>query len=137
MKSYILAAAGPLLLALCVFSPALAVDGEPYIHDPSTITQCDGKFYVYGTGGGGLISDAGWTWHTGAVRPGGGVAPDVIHIGDRYYMSYARGGGGMGGGHASGVHIMWTKTLDPKSPDFKFNRSEEHTSELQSPCNLV
>jgi arabinan endo-1,5-alpha-L-arabinosidase len=121
MKSYILAAAGPILLALCVFSPALAVDGEPYIHDPSTVIQCDGKFYVFGTGGGGLISDDGWTWHSGAVRPGGGVAPDVIHIGDRYYMTYARGGGGMGGGHASGVHVMWSKTLDPKSPDFGFN----------------
>jgi arabinan endo-1,5-alpha-L-arabinosidase len=121
MKSYILAAAVPTLLAICVFRPALAVDGEPYIHDPSTVIQCDGKFYVFGTGGGGLISDDGWTWHNGAVRPGGGVAPDVIHIGDRYYMSYARGGGGMGGGHASGVHVMWSKTLDPKSPDFGFN----------------
>jgi arabinan endo-1,5-alpha-L-arabinosidase len=55
------------------------------------------------------------------VRPGGGVAPDVIHIGDRYYVSYARGGGGLAGGHASDVHVMWTKTLDPKSPDFGFN----------------
>ena len=68
-----------------------------------------------------MISDDGWTWHSGAVRPGGGVAPDVIQIGDRYYVSYARGGGGLGGGHASDVHIMWTKTLDPKSPDFGFN----------------
>jgi arabinan endo-1,5-alpha-L-arabinosidase len=121
MKSYLLAAGVPALLALCVFSPAFAVDGEPYIHDPSTVIFCDGKFYVFGTGGGGLISDDGWTWHAGAVRPGGGVAPDVIHIGDRYYVTYARGGGGLGGGHASGVHIMWTKTLDPKSPDFGFN----------------
>jgi arabinan endo-1,5-alpha-L-arabinosidase len=120
MKSYIFAAGASILLAVCVFSPALAVDGEPYIHDPSTIIQCDGKFYTYGTGGGGLISDDGWTWHPGAVRPGGGVAPDVIHIGDRYYMAYARGGGGLGGGHASGVHVMWSKTLDPKSPDFAF-----------------
>ena len=83
--------------------------------------QCDGKYYTFGTGGGGLISDDGWTWHSGAVRPGGGVAPDVIKIGDRYYVAYARGGGGLAGGHASNVHIMWTKTLDPKSPDFGFN----------------
>jgi arabinan endo-1,5-alpha-L-arabinosidase len=26
----------------------------------------------------------------------------------------------MSGGHASNVHVMWTKTLDPKSPDFGF-----------------
>src|ERR1017187_8266911 len=122
MKSHILAAAFLLAAAVRTLpAQAPALDGEPYIHDPSTIMQCEGKFYTFGTGGGGLISGDGWTWHTGAVRPGGGVAPDVIHIGDRYYMSYARGGGGMGGGHASGVHIMWTKTLDPKSPDFKFN----------------
>jgi arabinan endo-1,5-alpha-L-arabinosidase len=120
MKSYLLAAAVPAVLAVSALSPLLAVDGEPYIHDPSTVIQCDGKFYTFGTGGGGLISDDGWTWHSGAVRPGGGVAPDVIHIGDRYYMSYAKGGGGMSGGHASNVHIMWTKTLDPKSPDFGF-----------------
>lgn len=97
-----------------------ALDGQPYIHDPSTIMMCDGKFYTFGTGGGGLVSDDGWTWKGGAVRPGGGVAPDVIHLGDRYYVSYAKGGGGLAGGHASNVYVMWTKTLDPKSPEFGF-----------------
>jgi len=27
----------------------------------------------------------------------------------------------MSGGHASNVHVMWTKTLDPKSPDFGYH----------------
>jgi len=120
MKSRILAAALPALLLLFMSYTALAQTGKPYIHDPSTIMQCDGKFYTFGTGGGGLISDDGWTWHSGAVRPGGGVAPDIIHIGDRYYVSYAKGGGGLAGGHASNVHVMWTRTLDPQSPDFGF-----------------
>jgi len=120
MKSRILAAALPALLFLFMSHTALAQTGKPYIHDPSTIMQCDGKFYTFGTGGGGLISDDGWTWHSGAVRPGGGVAPDIIHIGDRYYVSYAKGGGGLAGGHASNVHVMWTRTLDPQSPDFGF-----------------
>lgn len=40
--------------------------GQPYIHDPSTIAECDGKYYTFGTGGGGLISDDGWSWHSGA-----------------------------------------------------------------------
>ncbi len=35
-------------------------------------------------------------------------------------MSYAKGGGGLAGGHASNVYVMWTKTLDPNSPDFGF-----------------
>src|SRR5579871_167915 len=102
---------GAVVLALLSFGvprPVLALDGEPYIHDPSTVIFCEGKFYTFGTGGGGLISDDGWTWHSGATRPGGGVAPDVVKIGDRYYMAYARGGGGLGGGHASGVHVMWS-----------------------------
>ena len=121
MKSNSLAAAVAALCSFGLSSAAAALDGEPYIHDPSTIVLSDGKFYTFGTGGGGLISEDGWTWHGGAARPGGGVAPDVIHIGDRYYMSYAKGGGGLAGGHTSNVHVMWTKTLDPKSPDFGFN----------------
>jgi arabinan endo-1,5-alpha-L-arabinosidase len=95
--------------------------GEPFIHDPSTIAKSDGKYYTFGTGAGGLVSDDGWTWHRGGVRPGGGVAPDIIHIGDRYYVAYAVGGGGMNGGHASNVKVMWTKSLDPKSPDFGYH----------------
>ena len=127
MKRHLLAAAVAALAAMVpapLFAqsrPAPALDGEPYIHDPSTVTFCDGKFYTFGTGGGGLTSDDGWTWRSGAVRPGGGVAPDVIHIGNRYYVTYARGGGGLSGGHASNVYVMWTKTLDPNSPDFGFH----------------
>ena len=120
MKSCILTATVSTLLSFWLCGVALAQVGEPYIHDPSTIILCDGKYYTFGTGGGGLISEDGWTWHGGAVRPGGGVAPDVIHIGDRYYMAYAKGGGGLAGGHASNVYVMWTRTLDPKSPDFGF-----------------
>ena len=122
MKSHILAASVLLAASVPTLSAqAQALDGEPYIHDPSTVTQCEGKFYAFGTGGGGLISDDGWTWHSGAVRPGGGAAPDVIHIGDRYYVAYGSTGGGLNGGHAGTIHTMWSKTLDPKSPDFKFN----------------
>ncbi len=124
MKSRILAAgilmitAVPILLSSGPAGPP-ALNGEPYIHDPSTVMMCDGKFYTFGTGG-GLISDDGWTWRSGAVRPGGGVAPDVIKIGDRYYVTYAKGGGGLAGGHASNVYVMWTRTLDPESPEFGF-----------------
>ena len=67
---------------------SVAQVGAPYIHDPSTIAECNGKYYTYGTGGGGLISDDGWSWHSGAERPGGGAAPDIIKIGDRYLCIY-------------------------------------------------
>ena len=122
MKTFFFPAAASLLLAFCASGPAWSqVAGEPYIHDPSTVVQSDGKYYTFGTGGGGLISDDGWTWHSGAVRPGGGLAPDVIKIGDRYYVAYASKGGGMSGGHAGAINTMWSKTLDPKSPEFGFH----------------
>jgi arabinan endo-1,5-alpha-L-arabinosidase len=120
LAGVLLVAAVPALLSFGPPGPP-ALDGEPYIHDPSTIMVCDGRFYTFGTGGGGLISDDGWTWHSGAVRPGGGLAPDAIRIGDRYYIAYASKGGGLAGGHAGAINTMWTRTLDPKSPDFGFH----------------
>jgi arabinan endo-1,5-alpha-L-arabinosidase len=95
--------------------------GDVFIHDPSTVIESDGKWYTFGTRGGGLASEDGWTWSSGPVRPGGGVAPDVIRIGDRYYVAYAVGGGGMNGGHASEVKVMWTRSLDPASPEFGYH----------------
>ena len=123
MKSHVLGVAVVTLLSLCASGTALAqLNGEPYIHDPSTVAYDNGKYYTFGTGSGGLISDdGGWTWHSGAVRTGGGVAPDIIKIGDKFFVAYAVGGGGMSGGHASNVKTMWTKTLDPKSPDFGYH----------------
>lgn len=108
------------LFSLSQSTPALALEGEPYIHDPSTIMLSDGKYFTFGTGGGGLISEDGWSWHSGATRPGGGAAPDAIKIGDRYLIAYGATGGGLGGGHSGRILTMWTKTLDPNSPDFKF-----------------
>jgi arabinan endo-1,5-alpha-L-arabinosidase len=120
MKYRILAALAAFLF-LWLSRPASALDGEPYIHDPSTIVFCDGKYYTFGTGGTGLASDDGWTWHGGFRVSGVGAAPDLIHLGDRYYMAYAGTGGGLGGGHAGAIHVMWSRTLDPKSPDYGFN----------------
>ena len=114
-----------LLLLSLPLAASFAQTGHPYIHDPSTIAQCDGKYYTFGTGGGGLISADGWTWHTGAVRPGGGAAPDVMKIGNRYLIIYGATGGGLGGGHNGRILTMWNKTLDPSSPDFKFTKPIE------------
>ena len=107
------------------FSRVAAQVGAPYIHDPSTIAECDGKYYTFGTGGGGLISEDGWSWHGGAERPGGGAAPDVLKIGDRYLVIYGATGGGLGGGHNGRILTMWNKTLDPQSPDFHFTQPVE------------
>ena len=117
---------------------ALAQEGQPWIHDPSTIMECDGKYYTFGTGGGGLISEDGWNWFGGAVRPGGGAAPDAIKIGDRYLIAYSATGGGLGGGHAGRVLTMWNKTLDPNSPDFGYTEAIEVAhSEIDEDCDAI
>ncbi|ESQ90470.1 hypothetical protein ABENE_12165 [Asticcacaulis benevestitus DSM 16100 = ATCC BAA-896] len=121
MKPKLRAAALLSVLSCLTSLPASAqLAGEPFIHDPATITASDGKYYTYGTGTGSLVSDDGWTWHSGAERPGRGLAPDIIKIGDRYYVAYAAGGGGMNGGHAGAIKLMWSRSLDPKSPDYGF-----------------
>lgn len=105
------------ILAAIWVSPAFALDGQIQIHDPSTIMQCDGIFYTYGTGGSCLVSDDGWTWRRG-VRPSrSGMAPDMIHIGDRYYMYVAAN---IGGQPRAAINMIWNKTLDPDSPDYKW-----------------
>jgi arabinan endo-1,5-alpha-L-arabinosidase len=88
--------------------PVLALDGQIGIHDPSTVIECDGKYYTYGTGGNPLVSDDGWTWRRGVTPLRTGAAPDVIHIGDRYFM------------YISGVTMISSKSLDTNSPDYKW-----------------
>lgn len=62
------------LLTFVSAGNALAQIGKPFIHDPSTIMECEGKYYTFGTRGGGLISEDGWTWNSGVKDPGGGAA---------------------------------------------------------------
>jgi arabinan endo-1,5-alpha-L-arabinosidase len=107
------------LLSVSITQTLSAQVGKPFIHDPSTIVECEGKYYSFGTGGGGLISEDGWTWNGGAVRPGGGAAPDAIKIGDRYLVVYGATGGASN--HKGAILTMWNKTLDPSSPDFKYS----------------
>lgn len=114
-KTYLIALGAVLVL---ITDTAIAQIGNPFIHDPSTIVECDGKYYTFGTGGGGLISDDGWKWDRGGVRPGGGAAPDAIKIGDRYLVAYGATGGSSN--HKGAILTMWNKTLDPGSPDFKY-----------------
>ena len=105
MKSSIRLAA---LTAMALTPSLFALDGTVGIHDPSTVIECAGKWYTYGTGGTPLVSDDGWTWRPGVRAARSGAAPDVVKVGDRYYM------------YISGVTMIWSKTLDPDSPDYKW-----------------
>jgi arabinan endo-1,5-alpha-L-arabinosidase len=114
---------------------AFALDGQIGIHDPSTIVQCDGKYYTYGTGGSALVSDDGWTWRAG-VRPArAGLAPDLIHIGDRYYMYVAAN---IGAQPKAAINMIWSKTLDPNSPDYKWEEGGVvASSDGVEDCNAI
>ena len=138
MKSRIALLGAVALVSIFASKTANAQVGAPYIHDPSTIVECDGKYYTFGTGGGGLISEDGWTWNSGAVRPGGGAAPDALKIGDRYLVGYSATGGGLGGGHAGRILTMWNKTLDPESPDFAYTEAVEVAASLvDEDCDAI
>ena len=106
-------------LALTIFLPvlpALALDGQINTHDPTTILLCNGKYYTYGTGSATMVSDDGWTWRRGASVPGGGgMGPDMIRVGDRYYMYVASN---IGQQPRSQIVMKSTKSLDPCSPDY-------------------
>jgi hypothetical protein len=107
------------ILAAIVFfrdSLVFALDGQIGIHDPSTVILCDGKFYTYGTGGMSLVSDDGWTWRRGTPLPRRGLAPDVIHLGNRYYLYIAANSGPT----KADINLLANKTLDPNSPDYKW-----------------
>jgi arabinan endo-1,5-alpha-L-arabinosidase len=103
--------------ACALASIAFALDGQIGIHDPSTVVLCNGKLYTYGTGGSSMVSDDGWTWRRGTALPRRGLAPDVIHLGDRYYVYVAAN---IGAQPKAAVNMIWSKTLDPDSPDYKW-----------------
>src|SRR5579863_4801933 len=120
---------------LVVGSAGLAVDGQVGIHDPSTIAICKGRFYTYGTGGNALVSDDGWTWRRGTQLPRRGLAPDIIHIGDRYYVYVAAN---IGAQPKAAINMIWSKSLDPDSPDYKWEEGGVvASSDGVEDCNAI
>jgi arabinan endo-1,5-alpha-L-arabinosidase len=118
---------------LPLLAPAAALDGDPAMHDPSTVIEHGGRYYVYATGNGlpFSVSDDGWTWRRGGAlmealpggRPGPAVlarggnntwAPDVIRIGERYYVYYSA----PGTQPRAAIGLLIGRTLDPQSPDY-------------------
>ena len=115
--------------------PLPALDGQPGLHDPSTVIAENGKYYVYATGAGLPISvsDDGWSWRrAGTVMqavPGGRAgadviarggnntwAPDVMKVGDRYFLYYSA----PGTQPKAAVGLLVGRTLDPGAPNYKW-----------------
>jgi arabinan endo-1,5-alpha-L-arabinosidase len=123
------------VIAAVLAPPLLALDGEPGMHDPSTVVVDEGRFYAFGTGNGLPISvsDDGWTWRrAGALmqalpggRPGPDVlarggnntwAPDLIRSDGKYFLYYSA----PGTQPKSAIGLLVGKTLNPDSPDYKW-----------------
>ena len=126
---------GAVVLAVLMVAPVLALDGQPGMHDPSTVVMQDGRFYVFATGAGLpiAISDDGWTWRRAGTlmqalaggKPGPEVlarggnntwAPDVIRSGDKYFVYYSA----PGTQPKSAIGLLIGATLDPGSPNYKW-----------------
>ncbi len=122
-----------LAITLLLTASLTALDGDPAIHDPSTVVVESGRYYTFGTGGGIpiLASDDGWTWERiGSVADGveGGLpaesvlarggrntwAPDVIKSGDRYFLYYSA----PAMQPKAAIGLLVGRTLDPDSPDY-------------------
>ncbi len=121
-----------LCCAIAGSAPVRALEGDTGIHDPSTVIVHAGRYYTFGTGGLPILSsDDGWTWQRqGTVisaLPGGkpgaetlarggnnSWAPDVIRVGDQYFMYYSA----PGTQPKSAIGLLVGRTLDPASPDY-------------------
>ena len=124
-----------LLLYAVAAAPALALEGETAIHDPSTVIEDQGRFYTYGTGNGlpFLVSDDGWQWRRGGLlmsavpggKPGPEVlarggnntwAPDIIRVRDKIFLYYAA----PATQPRAAVGLLVGRSLDPQSPQYKW-----------------
>lgn len=123
-----------LWLAAIFAMPALALEGEVIIHDPSTIIFHAGRYYTYGTGAGlpVLSSEDGWSWkRAGSLlstvpggKPGPKVldkggnntwAPDVIKVGDTFFVYYSA----PGTQPKSAIGLLACPTLSPESTNYQ------------------
>jgi arabinan endo-1,5-alpha-L-arabinosidase len=117
--------------------PAVGVPvvGMPFVHDPSTVVRFHGRYYVFATGRGIPFSSSpdGITWtregsvftqipddvHATVPKNNGADvwAPDIIRIGDLFYMYYAVSSWGS---FNSSVALITNPVLDPKDPAYKW-----------------
>ena len=113
----------------------MALDGDIRIHDPSTVIQCDGRYYVFGTGRGIpiLTSDDGWTWkrfghvfdkipdsvHSLVPTNRAAVvwAPDVCRRNGLYLLYYSVS---TWGSSVSAIGLMTSPTLNASEAQYKW-----------------
>ena len=128
-----------------VSAPAAILSGATGSHDPSRMILCDGKYYIYSTGGGMKFSPDGINWSNGPSpfatgapgtggRPGRGTppasakavmpanqgiwAPDVIFYNHQYYLYYSVAAAK--GIDKCGIGLLTSPTLDPSALGYQW-----------------
>jgi arabinan endo-1,5-alpha-L-arabinosidase len=114
------------------FEPSLALQGDTFIHDPSTVINDGHQYYVFGTGRGIRVKSSPdlihWTeishifseppaWTKAAVPKFHGYfwAPDIIHVNGKFLLYYAVSSFG---GQVSAIGLATSPALDPSAPDY-------------------
>jgi arabinan endo-1,5-alpha-L-arabinosidase len=108
--------------------------GELTIHDPTTIVECDGTYWVFGTGRGILSRCSSnlvewragppvfeippaWTTNVSARSRGRFWAPDVVQVNGRYLLYYSVSSWGS---RNSAIGLVSNATLNPESPGYRW-----------------
>ncbi len=149
-----------LLFATCLFfmgslSQANATPrlrGDVYVHDPSTVVECDGRHYVFYTRrniginhsddgihwiSAGQVFNQPPSWTYEAVPEFGGSfwAPDIIYSGGRYCLYYSVSSWGS---QVSAIGLVTNVTLNPDDPDYQWiDRGPVIQSHVGSPYNCI
>lgn len=121
--------------ATAAATPIDGLTGQLTVHDPSTIVECGGRYYVFSTGRGipFLSSADGMEWRREGrvferipetvrkyVPKNDGVdvwAPDIIKVRGQYLLYYSVSTWGQ---YESAIGLMTSSTLDPASPDYRW-----------------
>jgi len=115
------------------------LQGQTFIHDPSTILKSNGRYFIFGTGSGIHVKSSPDLIHWSnepavfnhtlerekAVAPGftGYIwAPDVVRVHDRYFLYYSVSAWGR---QTSAVELATNTTLDPAAKSFQWHDAGE------------
>ncbi|HUA66739.1 MAG TPA: arabinan endo-1,5-alpha-L-arabinosidase [Alphaproteobacteria bacterium] len=115
------------------FEP-LALQGDTFIHDPSTVIKDGDHYYVFGTGQGIRFKSSPDLIHWKALTPifsepppwtetavpefrGHFWAPDIIRVDGKFLLYYAVSTWGK---QVSAIGVATSPTLDPSSPNYQW-----------------
>ena len=110
----------------------LPLEGQTFIHDPSTIAKDHGRYFIFGTGRGILSKSSpdlvhwtngpsvffrapAWTFKSVPEFWGHFWAPDVIHLNGQFYLYYSVSSWGK---QVSAIGLATNPILDPSATNY-------------------